>query len=170
MNWPYDEESDTFLCPAGQLLTYRYDSQRTDRYGYERTVRVYEREDWTGCPLRASSTKAKEGNNRKISYNEKWEDHKAYTRVKLSEPKTGEIYGKRKVDVEPVFGFLKACLRFTHFSVRGTEKVKNEIGFALLAVNFKSTTPDGSTHPFNLFGKRWGVGSDKSKVRRQAVR
>ncbi|WP_420797005.1 hypothetical protein [Alkalihalobacterium alkalinitrilicum] len=37
----------------------------------------------------------------------------------LTEEKTGEIYGQRKVDVEPAFGYLKANLRFTRMSVRG---------------------------------------------------
>ncbi|AKG05306.1 DDE transposase [Salimicrobium jeotgali] len=136
-NWPYDKETDTFTCPAGQALRYQYDSRRTDRHGYTRFFKVYECDDCTGCPLRASCTKAKEGNNRKIYYNETWEDHKSYMREKLSEPETKDIYKQRKVDVEPVFGFLKACLCFRRFSVRGTENVENELGFALMAVNLR---------------------------------
>ncbi|WP_156942390.1 transposase, partial [Alkalihalobacterium bogoriense] len=62
---------------------------------------------------------------------------KEYVRQQLSEEKTGEIYGRRKTDVEPVFGFLKANLHFTRLSVRGKEKVKNELGFAFLAVNLR---------------------------------
>ncbi|WP_240473271.1 transposase, partial [Oceanobacillus caeni] len=56
----------------------------------------------------------------------------------------GEIYGKRKIDVELVFGFLKANLGFTRFSVRGKQKVKNELAFALMAVNLrKNAVMDG---------------------------
>lgn len=69
--------------------------------------------------------------------NEEWEQQKEYVRSKLSEEKTGTIYLKRKIDVEPVFGFLKANLRFTRFSVRGKSKVENEMGFALMAVNLR---------------------------------
>src|SRR5690625_557969 len=58
-------------------------------------------------------------------------------REKLSNEETGEIYGKRKIDVEPVFGFLKAILGFTRMSVRGEAKVENELGFALMAVNLR---------------------------------
>ena len=54
--------------------------------------------------------------------------------------KTGAIYRKRKIDVEPVFGFLKANLRFTRFSVRGKSKVENEMGLALMAVNLRKFT------------------------------
>ncbi|MCP3739419.1 transposase, partial [Rossellomorea sp. BNER] len=70
-------------------------------------------------------------------HNENWEQQKMLIRTLLSEAKTGEIYSRRKIDVEPVFGFLKANLGFTRFSVRGKERVKNEIGFALMAVNLR---------------------------------
>ncbi|SHR94321.1 Transposase DDE domain [Mycobacteroides abscessus subsp. abscessus] len=69
--------------------------------------------------------------------NEKWEQQKQYIRNKLSEEKTGSIYRQRKIDVEPVFGFLKANLGFTRFSVRGKSKVGNDIGLALMAVNLR---------------------------------
>ncbi|WP_212922314.1 transposase, partial [Ornithinibacillus bavariensis] len=82
-------------------------------------------------------TKAKAESNRKIFYNEKWEQQKEYIKEQLSKKETGEIYGKRKIDVEPVFGFLKANLRFTRMSVRGKEKVINELGFAFMAVNMR---------------------------------
>ncbi|MBM7586003.1 adenine-specific DNA glycosylase [Bacillus pakistanensis] len=93
-------------------------SHKTDRCGYTREYKVYECESCDGCPLRANCTKAKEGNNRKILHNENWEQQKMLIRTLLSEAKTGEIYARRKIDVEPVFGFLKANLGFTRFSVR----------------------------------------------------
>src|SRR5699024_879594 len=49
-------------------------------------------------------------------------------------------YGKRKIDVEPFFGFLMANLGFTRMSVRGKSKVHNEMGFALMAVNIRKYT------------------------------
>jgi len=139
-NWDYDAEKDAFTCPNGQAVTYRYDSKRTDKYGYERQFKVYECEDCTGCPLREQCTKAKEGNNRKIFYNEKWEAQKKTIREQLSDEEMGKLYGKRKIDVEPFFGFLKANLGFTRFSVRGKPKVENELGFALMAVNLRRYT------------------------------
>lgn len=139
-NWEYNEKEDAFTCPNGKQVTFRYLSNRTDRDGFTREFKVYECEDCTGCPFRSQCTKAKEGNNRKIHYNQKWEQLKEMIRKQLSDEKTGKIYGKRKVDVEPVFGFLKANLRFTRMSVRGKEKVKSELGFALMAVNLRKYT------------------------------
>jgi hypothetical protein len=72
--------------------------------------------------------------------NKKWEQQKEYVRAKLSEEKTSALYRKRKIDEEPVFGFLKANLRFTRFSVRGKSKVDNEMGLALMAVNLRKFT------------------------------
>jgi len=139
-NWQYDEENDAYTCPNQQRLVFKYHSERTDKTGFKREFKIYECEDCSRCPFRSSCTKAKEGNNRKLMVNEKWEQQKEYVRAKLSEEKTSSIYRKRKIDVEPVFGFLKANLRFTRFSVRGKSKVENEMGLALMAVNLRKYT------------------------------
>lgn len=89
------------------------------------------------CTCLSQCCKAKEGNNRKISINVKWEQQKEYIRAQLSDNKTGKIYKRRKIDVEPVFGFLKANLRFNRFTVRGKFKAKIEMGLALIAVNLR---------------------------------
>ncbi|PRO66743.1 IS1182 family transposase [Alkalicoccus urumqiensis] len=146
VNWEYDPEEDSFLCPNGQKVPFRYRSRRKDRSGFERTFKVYECEDCTSCPFRVDCSRAKEGTNRKVYYNERWETQKAHIRQLLSEEKTGAIYGRRKTDVEPVFGFLKANLRFTRMSVRGKAKVKQELGFALMAVNMRKFTAMRQIH------------------------
>ena len=151
-NWEYNEDEDAYVCPNGRNVRFRYHSKRKDRYGFIREFKVYECEDCSDCPLRDLCTKAKEGNNRRVFINEKWESQKEYVRNKLSEEKTGEIYGKRKIDVEPTFGFLKANLCFSRFSVRGKEKVKNELGFALMAVNLRKFTARNN-HPIIEEGK-----------------
>lgn len=54
---------------------------------------------------------------------ELWEQQKEQVRAKLSEEKTRTIYRQHKINVESVFGFLKANLHFTQFSVRGKSMV-----------------------------------------------
>ncbi|MEK5379206.1 IS1182 family transposase [Niallia sp. FSL W8-0635] len=142
-NWVYDEERDTFLCPNGKELTFQYHSTRKDKSGFKRQFKIYECEDCTGCPLRSFCTKAKEGTNRKLMVNKKWEQQKEYIKTKLLEEETAKIYRQRKIDVEPVFGFLKANLGFTRFSVRGKSNVENEIGLALMAVNIRKYAARG---------------------------
>ncbi len=152
-NWEYHADEDCYECPNGKRLFFRNDSHRKDKYGYERNFKIYQCEDCTGCEYRNKCTKAKEGNNRILMVNEKWEEQKEYIREQLSEEETGSIYRKRKIEVEPVFGYLKANLRFTRFSVRGMDKVENEIGFALMAVNLrKLTVSKGDLHKKNEQG------------------
>ncbi|MFB4165132.1 transposase, partial [Alteribacillus sp. JSM 102045] len=85
-------------------------------------------------------------------------------REKLSETKTGEIYGQRKIDVEPVFGFLKANLRFTRMSVRGKEKVENELGFAFMAVNLRKYTASTHHGPLNNNQKRFRLLKNDNRI------
>ena len=148
-NWTYHSDTNSYVCPNEKQLNYLYESTRTDRYGFKRTFKVYECEDCTGCPLRELCTKAKEGTNRRLYQNAKWESQKEYVREKLSDKKTGEIYRKRKIDVEPFFGFLKANLGFTRLSLRGQSKAHNELGFALLAVNLRKFTANNAKIPMN---------------------
>ena len=134
-NWNYNIEEDSFTCPNNNKLVYKYPSIRTDNNGFTRHLKVYECEECGSCPLKSHCTKAT--GNRKIRINTNWEQQKEYVRSKLSEAKTGEIYRQRKIDVEPVFGFLKANLGFTRFSLRGKPKVETEIGLALMATNIR---------------------------------
>lgn len=136
-NWVYVETDDLYICPAKRPVAFKRYSTRKDTYGYERHVKVYECEDCRECELRSLCTKAKSNHKRQIHLNPTWEYFKHYTKDKLSNERTKEIYKQRKVDVEPVFGNLKANLGVTRFHVRGHHQVTNEIGFALMALNLK---------------------------------
>ena len=136
-NWDYDEESDSYTCPNNKRLVFQRYTTKTDKSGFTRAFKLYECEDCTGCPFKAKCSKAEEGKNRRLMINERWEQQKAYVREKLSEEETGGIYRQRKIDVEPVFGFLKANLGFTRFNLRSQWKVEHDIGLALMAVNLR---------------------------------
>lgn len=136
-NWSYQELDDTFICPNGRKMNFRNYSICTDKYGFKRYLKRYECEDCSDCPVRSQCTKAKSDKNREIQKNMNWEYFKATIQQLLSEKETGKIYRQRKIDVEPAFGYLKACLGFTRFSVRGKQQAHNEIGFALMAVNLR---------------------------------
>lgn len=86
-----------------------------------------------------------------LQKNRTWEYFKAYVDKRLKDTETKKIYAQRKIDVEPAFGYLKASLHFTRLSVRGKEKVKNELGFALMAVNLRKYTAKGSQNQYLFF-------------------
>ncbi len=71
---------------------------------------------------------------------------------KLSEPETKNIYIK-KIDVEPVFGFMKAILGFTRMSVRGLNKVKRELGFVLMALNIRKVVAQRAENNQKIYKK-----------------
>ncbi len=53
------------------------------------------------------------------------------------------------MDVEPVFGFMKAILGFTRMSVRGINKVKRELGFVLMALNIRKVVAQRANYNQN---------------------
>ncbi|EHM71797.1 transposase [Staphylococcus epidermidis] len=53
---------------------------------------------------------------------------------------TQSVFSGRKIDVEPVFGFMKTILGFTCMSVRRRNKAKRELGFVLMTLNIIKVT------------------------------
>lgn len=56
---------------------------------------------------------------------------------KLKTPEGMEIYGKRKMTIEPVFGIIKEVMGFRQFSLRGKEAANGEWILVCLAYNLK---------------------------------
>ncbi|MGH8650985.1 MAG: transposase, partial [Gammaproteobacteria bacterium] len=47
------------------------------------------------------------------------------------------LYGKRKHTVEPVFGIIKAVMRFRQFLLRGVDAVRGEWSLVTMAWNIR---------------------------------
>lgn len=106
----YDEESDTYVCPAGRTLSFGW--QDTSR---EEVRRIYTTK-CDGCALRAQCTTNKK--NRTITRFE-GDELKEALRVVMEHPAARRRYAQRKAIIEPVFANLKAVLGLTRFRVRG---------------------------------------------------
>ena len=135
-----ETEFDEFICSNNQRLGFKRYDYRHDKYGFKRDFKLYECDDCSKCPLKHQCMNFNSKTNKKIMKNYNWEYFKAQINKKLSEPKTKTIYSQRKIDVEPVFGFMKAILGFTRMSVRGINKAKRELGFVLMALNIRKVT------------------------------
>jgi len=48
-----------------------------------------------------------------------------------------EIYNRRKITVEPVFGIIKRVMKFRQFLTRGLDNISNEWNLVTLAYNFR---------------------------------
>lgn len=136
-NWSYVEEQDLYICPAKRPVNFKRYSRRTDKSGFVRDLKIYECENCQGCPVRSSCTRAEEGKNRQIQVNNTWRYFKAECKKKLLEEQTGAIYRRRKIEVEPVFGHLKAQLAFHRFHLRGKQGAKIDVGLAFMALNLR---------------------------------
>src|SRR5690625_483408 len=133
-NWAYDAENDIYTCPDGRAIRFERYADRTDHYGHTRRLKIYASADCAGCALYDQCIKSDRGINKRIQKNMNLEYFKAQARRTLSMKENRMIYQQRKIDIETVFGNLKANLTFKRFSVRGARKVKIETGLSLLAL------------------------------------
>ena len=135
MNWDYLDKDDFYVDLNGIRFNFEGYRKRTDQYGFTREFHRYRAESLDENQNRIEAAFTPKGYVRYIDVNPELEYHKAQTKTRLSEETGASIYAQRKIDVESVFGYLKAYLHFTKFTVRGNDKVKRQMGFALMAVN-----------------------------------
>ena len=125
----YDEASDCFCCPAGQILPLKTQNKAGQR--------VYQGEATTcqSCPYYAQCCRSKKGEARTIT-SDGQEVVRQQMRDKMAMPEAKGIYKQRKVIVEPVFGHIKNG-GFRQFSLRGKDKVAGEFSLVCAAHNLK---------------------------------
>ena len=99
-NWTYEEHDDRFICPNGQYVRFKKYQTKKNASGLEQSFKIYECEDCSDCPLKASCTKAK--GNRQVHWNTIWEELKAKAKKALEDDERSAIYARRKVEVESV--------------------------------------------------------------------
>ena|GEM_PF-479199 len=130
-------------------------STRTDTGGVKRNFKQYRCIDTCDhCPLCAQCTTSNKHTWRKtIHKNMNWDYFKHEMKSLLSEEKSGTIYRQRKIDVKPVFGYQKAILGFNRMSVCGKDKVRNELGIALMAVNIRKRAKVTTFYCYKLVKK-----------------
>jgi hypothetical protein len=130
---PYDEQSDTFTCPAGKQL-YNTGTHRTKtQNGYTQIVTSYQSTGCTGCELREQCHKSK--HDRKIEVNHRLREFKRQAKENLLSEKGLQRRKNRPADIEQVFAQIKHNKGFKRFMLRGKEKVSIETGLIAIAHN-----------------------------------
>ncbi len=130
----YDAATDTYSCPAGQVLRFRSTKERTDRP----PVRVYKAGAAVcraGPLVGHCTTDRRQGRALEIG------PHEAVLRqhrVWMATAEAQTAYRERKTVIEPVFGVLKEELGARRFLVRGLANVRAE--WRLLATGFNLRT------------------------------
>lgn len=134
-NWAYNEQYDYYTDHNDVVYSFKTLATRKNTSGYERDVRVYEADTWQKTQRLIELSKTPKGRQRRIEVNLTWEYYKEYIKRELL--KKQDIYRKRKIEVESVFGHLKANLGMLKFTVRGKRHASNQVGLALFALNMK---------------------------------
>ena len=122
-----NKESDAYICPANQKLTFwRWSSKRSKK------IRLYRTEACKGCPFRARCTNNMNG---RIVQRWEFEDVIDEMRARLKTEKGLEMIDARKALSEHPFGTMKRAFNQGYLLLKSLRKVKGEIGFTMLAYN-----------------------------------
>jgi len=124
----YDPASDTYRCPAGQVLV-RVASVAQSAATRECTV--YACQSCQACPMRGRCTSAKA---RKIKRYPHDEMREALRQV-MRQPGAQRVFAQRKAMVEPVFARLRQRQNLTRFRRPGLAGVTREFALHAMAYN-----------------------------------
>ena len=123
----YDPEQDSYVCPAGEALTFRF---QTTELG--RDIRYYATSACKGCELRQQCTRSKGG--RRIT---RWVDEALLEEMQRRVGADPAKVQQRKQIVEHPFGTIKHSMDQGYFLMRGLPKVRAEMSLSVLAYNIK---------------------------------
>ncbi len=123
----YDEKKDVYVCPAGAELTYRFAT-----YELGRELRYYRARGCKTCALKSQCTRNK--SNRTITREENEALMEAMAARMRAQPWKFKL---RKTLAEHPFGTIKRWFGYTHFLLKGLEKVRCEWSLTTLVYNLK---------------------------------
>ena len=132
-NMPYNEETDTYTCPAGSLFEPIYTTTRKSTSGFESTVTVYECKGCSACPQKKQCTRAK--GNRKISVSKDFIALREQSCERITSERGIILRLNRSIQAEGVFGVLKEDYGFRRFARRGAINVFTETLLYAFAFN-----------------------------------
>ncbi len=123
----YDEAKDCYRCPAGEELTYRYES-----FEQNRQIRYYTTSKCRNCPLKSKCTTNSRG--RRIT---RWVDEKFLEDMARRVRARPEVMRRRQQLSEPPFGTIKRAMGHGYFLMKGLNKVGAEMSLTVLSYNLK---------------------------------
>jgi len=123
----YDAESDKYICPANEYLSYRFESMKRNKL-----VRIYETGACRECMLRVNCRSSKR--NRRIY---RWIHESTIEAMHCRMIEHPEKSQKRKTLVEHPFAVIKHWMNQGYFLLRGIKKVAGEFSMSVLAYNMK---------------------------------
>ena len=123
----YDAAQDCYRCPAGEMLTFRFQTREAGR-----DIRTYTTSACALCRLKHRCTRARD--NRRIT---RWVDEAILEAMAERVRAHPEKVKLRKCLVEHPFGTIKRHWNQGFFLTRGLTKVKAEMSLTVLAYNIQ---------------------------------
>ena len=122
---------DTYRCPAGQRLVYRFTREENGK-----TLRRYWTNACPNCPIKSKCTT---GSERRIS---RWEHEHVLEAVQERLDANPQAMRQRRETVEHPLGTIKARMGATHFLTKTLPRVASEMALYVLAYNLNARDED----------------------------
>jgi transposase len=123
-DFTYNGKTDSYICPAGNVLEYKYDVTLRNNSGKQYRAK---RGICADCPLLGQCIKVKTSKNPvRTLYiiDKKYEDNLSEKmREKTDNPAYRELYSRRMQIIEPVYSNMTYCKGMDRFTLRTRKKV-----------------------------------------------
>ena len=130
---PYDAQSDTYTCPAGNTFVPRYETVRRAKSGYASNITMYECSGCDACVQKSLCTRAQGNRQMQVSKAFIAQRQAALTRITSQEGRCLRV--NRSIQSEGAFGVLKQDYGFRRFLRRGQANVFTETLLYAMAFN-----------------------------------
>jgi hypothetical protein len=122
----YVPKDDVYLCPAGERLVWRYQTEENGQMMHRYWTNVCQ-----SCAIKDRCTTGKE---RRIT---RWQHEEVLEAVEQRLDEHPEAMRQRRQTVEHPFGTIKCWMGATHFQTRTLKRVATEMALHVLAYNLK---------------------------------
>jgi transposase len=123
----YDRENDCYWCPAGEIMTFRFQTTEKDRQ-----IKYYATSSCRACKIKHKCTRSKDG--RRIT---RWVDENLLDEMQRRIEDNPDLLTRRKAIVEHPFGTIKWSMGHGYFLMKGIPKTSAEMSLSFLAYNIK---------------------------------
>ena len=122
-NWHYNDKEDSYTHPEEWYYRFHHIKHQKTQTDFQQEIDVYYADEPESAPQKG------------LYMNESYQHLKTKECQALLSPQGRQIFAQRKIDVEPVFGQIKACLGYKRCNLRGKRQVRIDMGLVLMANN-----------------------------------
>ena len=123
-NWYYNDKEDSYTYPDDWCYSFYHIKYQKTQAEFQQKIKVYYADEHESAPQKG------------LYMIECYQDLKMKECQTLLSPEGRQIFAQRKIDVEPVFGQIKACLGYKRCNLRGKRQVRIDMGLVLITNNF----------------------------------